>query len=338
MRSDEHRRHHGVELLEGRLIEAWESPARADLIGQHLDASGIGTVMAPRAYQVRDYAGVHDERYLSFLATAWEQWSAWGQTTPALPVAWPTPDLRADRVPEHIEGLLGYYSFDAACSIGPQTWAAARGSADLALTGADLLIEGEPVVFALCRPPGHHAGAARMGGYCYLNNAAIAAQRLRDHGLARIAILDVDAHHGNGTQSIFYDRSDVLYVSLHEDPRTNYPYFSGFADETGSGAGTGFTVNVPLASGTDWAGYGDALGHAVSMVGAFDADALIVSLGVDTFERDPVSSLALATDDYRRMGQMLAGLAPRVLFVLEGGYAIDEAGVNAVNVLAGFLD
>ena len=199
-----------------------------------------------------------------------------------------------------------------------------------------LLRQGERAAFALCRPPGHHAAAAAMGGYCYLNNAAIAVQALRDLGVARVAVLDVDYHHGNGTQSIFYDRADVFFVSLHGDPRVEYPYFLGHADERGSGTGLGCNLNLPLPLGTAWSGYGPALDGACQAIATYGPEVLVVSLGVDTFEADPISKFKLTSDDYLRIGRRIASLRRPTLFVFEGGYAVDAVGVNAVNVLQGF--
>jgi acetoin utilization deacetylase AcuC-like enzyme len=190
--------------------------------------------------------------------------------------------------------------------------------------------------FALCRPPGHHAGREYMGGYCYLNNAAIAAQRCIEQGAKRVAVLDIDFHHGNGTQDIFYDRSDVLFVSIHGDPTVCYPYFSGHANERGAGAGEGFNLNLPLPKGTAMPEFEAALFDASATIARYKADALIVSLGVDTFEGDPISHFRLGTSDYLRIGEMIEGLGVPTLFVMEGGYLVDEIGINAVNVLLGF--
>ncbi|MGO9717117.1 MAG: histone deacetylase family protein, partial [Steroidobacteraceae bacterium] len=197
---------------------------------------------------------------------------------------------------------------------------------------------GARAAFALCRPPGHHAARDLYGGYCFLNNAAIAAQYLRDQGAARIAILDVDFHHGNGTQDIFYDRADVLYVSLHGDPAEAFPYFSGYADETGAGAGQGYNLNLPLPRATEFAAWAGALDSALARVRSFGADALVVSLGVDTFAGDPISFFRLQSADFAAYGRMIGGCKLPTLFVFEGGYAVAEVGVNAVNVLSGFKD
>jgi acetoin utilization deacetylase AcuC-like enzyme len=175
-----------------------------------------------------------------------------------------------------------------------------------------------------------------MGGYCYLNNAAIAARWLRDQGAARVAVLDVDYHHGNGTQNIFWSDPSVLFVSLHADPREEYPYFAGHADERGAGEGYGFNLNIPLPRGTDWSRYGIALGEACAAVRRFAPDALVVSLGVDTFEDDPISAFQLRGDDYRRIGEAIGDVRFRTVFVMEGGYAVREIGINVVNVLQAF--
>ena len=175
-----------------------------------------------------------------------------------------------------------------------------------------------------------------MGGYCYLNNAAIAAQYLLDHGCAQVAVLDVDYHHGNGTQSIFYARRDVLFASLHADPWDEYPYFLGYLDEEGAGAGAGYNLNYPLPHGTAWHTYGPALADACGKIAAYSPDAIVVSLGVDTYEHDPISGFQLTSDDFPRIGAPIAALGRPTVFVMEGGYAVDDLGLNAVNVLAGF--
>ena len=198
------------------------------------------------------------------------------------------------------------------------------------------MAEGARAAFSLSRPPGHHAGADFFGGYCFLNNAALAAQHLRDAGMDRVAVLDVDYHHGNGTQAIFYDRPDVFFASLHGDPRTEYPFFLGYADETGAGKGDGANLNLPLPRGTDYAHWSDALEVALAAIERFGADALVVSLGVDTFAGDPISGFQLQSTDYLRMGERLQQMGLPTVLVFEGGYAVEEVGINAVNVLQAF--
>ncbi|MNV22310.1 Acetylpolyamine aminohydrolase [compost metagenome] len=194
---------------------------------------------------------------------------------------------------------------------------------------------GPRTAMALIRPPGHHAGADFFGGYCFLNNAALAAQALRDAGAARVAILDVDYHHGNGTQSIFYERGDVLTVSVHGDPTTEYPFFLGYADEEGEGAGFGANLNLPLAAGTDFATWTQALQQGLSAIQAFKADAVVVALGVDTYEGDPISKFKLKSTDYLAVGRALASLALPTVYTMEGGYAVADVGINVANVLEG---
>jgi acetoin utilization deacetylase AcuC-like enzyme len=216
------------------------------------------------------------------------------------------------------------------------TCAAAMGGADAASSGDTLLMLGARSVFCATRPPGHHAGADFMGGYCFVNNAAVAAQALLNHGCERVAILDVDYHHGNGTQSIFYERSDVLFVSIHGDPRTEYPFYLGHADETGAGAGQGFNLNLPLAAGASSVLWFEALETACARIAGYRADALVVSLGLDTYADDPISTFHLQGADFMRLGAHLKRFALPTLFVLEGGYAASELGRNAANVAEGF--
>ena len=334
--SDNHRLHHGTELKDGVLKPCVEMPDRADAVLARVRAAGLGEVIAPRDYAPSFYSPVHSARYLNFLENAWTRWLAVGRSHDALPLIWPVRDLRSDIEPDHIDGKLGFYAMDAGVPITAGTWEAVRTSANLALTGADAVAAGAASAFALCRPPGHHAAAEYMGGYCYLNNAAIAAQRLIAGGARRVAIIDVDYHHGNGTQSIFYDRADVLFISLHGDPKSSYPYFLGHRDERGQGAGIGFNHNYPLPHGTAWDTYSTALADACGKLAAYMPDAIVVSLGVDTFKDDPISQFKLENDDYLRMGEAIAGVGKPTLFVMEGGYMVEDIGVNAVNVLLGF--
>jgi acetoin utilization deacetylase AcuC-like enzyme len=335
--SDRHHRHHGnAELIDGKMMPCFEMPRRADMVLARVREVGLGEVREPQRFGEGPIRRVHDAGFITFLATAWQEWLAEGRTHDALPLVWPVRSLRGDRVPEFIDGKLGYYSLDAGVPITAGTWEAVQAGADVALTGARALLDGATSAFSLCRPPGHHAATAAMGGYCYLNNAAIAAQYLIDRGHRRVAILDVDYHHGNGTQEIFYARRDVLFLSLHADPRVEYPYFLGHADELGAGAGLGFTHNYPLPHGTAWDTYGPALDDACARVEAFGPDALVVSLGVDTYEHDPISRFRLRTEDFPKIGVRIAAARVPTLFVMEGGYAVEQIGVNAVSVLTGF--
>jgi acetoin utilization deacetylase AcuC-like enzyme len=325
------------EFNRGRLVPSFESPARATAILAALRASPLGTIETAAGFPDACILRVHAPAYVRFLEQAYEEWRALHRTGEALPLAWPIRGLRNDRVPESLDGRLSFYSFDVSTPIAAGTWAAARGAADAALTGARCLATGaERTAFSLCRPPGHHAGFDYYGGYCFLNNAAIAAQYLRDNGATRVAILDLDYHHGNGTQQIFYERADVLVVSIHADPATDFPYFLGYADETGAGAGYGFNRNYPLPAGTAWSAWSAALDSACETAAQYGPDAMVVSLGVDTFAKDPLGSFRLHSEDYLRAGARIARLARPTLFVMEGGYAIEQLGANVANVLRGY--
>lgn len=296
----------------------------------------VGDIVAPEEFPLRSIQRVHSPDYVAFLENFWPMWTAAGRSGEAFPFVWPVRSLRVDTKINHIDGLLGRYSMDAGTPLGAHTYEAARASADTALTAAQLLLNGEQSAFALCRPPGHHAGFDFLGGYCFFNNAGVAAQHLRDNGLNRIAILDVDYHHGNGTQALFYDRPDILFLSIHADPKDEYPYYLGYADETGEHAGTGFTRNWPLPLGTDWDSYAPALEEACRWLLVYKPEAMVVSLGLDCFEGDPISGFKFKSEDYIRLGERLAKVGVPTMFVLEGGYAVDALGTNCVNVLEGF--
>lgn len=327
-----------AELNEGKLMPPFENPKRAEQILAQIQQVNLGLVLPPRAFGLEPILQVHDRHFVSFLQTAWQEWVAAYGEFDALPLNWAVRTMRQDRIPATIEGKLSYYSFDAGTPIVAGTWQAALAAANVALTAQDLLVQGERSVFALCRPPGHHAARDLYGGYCFLNNAAIAAQALREAGAERVAILDVDYHHGNGTQAIFYDRPDVLFVSIHADPSQSFPYFLGFADEIGTGAGEGYNRNYPLDLSTDWTVYTAALTPALQTIRDYSPEALVVSLGVDTYEQDPISSFCLTTADYQRMAVTIAQLQKPTLIVMEGGYAIEAIGANVVSFLQGFED
>jgi acetoin utilization deacetylase AcuC-like enzyme len=334
--SDEHfLRNPRTELHGGELVTPHECAQRAEYVLARVKATGLGDVIAPAQFGLEPVLRVHDAHFVEFLGSAWSDWLAAGNRGEAIPDCWPARRM-AQRCPNSISGKLGYYAMAAETSISAGTWEAARASADVALTAAAQLVAGARGAFALCRPPGHHAARDLYGGYCFLNNAAIAAQYLRDHGTERVAILDVDFHHGNGTQDIFYDRSDVLYSSIHGDPLDAFPYFSGFADEIGSGAGAGYNFNLPLPPGTGFGSWSAALQAALERIREFAPGSLVVSLGVDTFENDPISFFKLRAAEFTSIGGLIGGLHIPTLFVLEGGYAVAEIGVNAVNVLQGF--
>ena len=335
--SPAHLGHSGyLELTAEGMVPGFEKPSRAEIIKARVEAVRLGPVVAPDAHDIAIAKQVHRADYIDLLPTIWPRWEAERGGKQGLPFTWPTRGLRGDRVPRAIEAVMGNYSFDAGAPFVPGTWDAIKASHDVAITGAALVEAGERAAFSLCRPPGHHAGSAFMGGYCYINNAASAAQWFRDKGAARVAILDVDYHHGNGTQEMFYDRADILVVNLHGDPMDEYPFFLGHADETGTGAGEGFNVNYPMPFGTAWDQWSEALEDGCRKVADFAPDVVVVSLGVDTCEKDPISKFKLTSDDYPKIGRRSARLGLPTHFVMEGGYAVEEIGINAVGVLTGF--
>lgn len=325
------------EFVGGELVPYLESANRLDYVLAGLRNRGMERIEWPEAFTTDPIARIHTPAYIDFLASVWQQWhKIYPEARQAQPYCFPH---RAGRhvVPEQVEGALGYYSMDLTAPVVEGTWKAIRTSVDCALTAQKRVLEGEPVAFALCRPPGHHASADLMGGYCFFNNAAIAAQAFLDQGAKKVAVLDVDYHHGNGTQSIFYPRSDVLFTSIHADPKYEYPHFLGHADETGEGKGQGFNLNIPLPlHTTGWFEYQRALVKSLEHISDFEPDYLVVSLGVDTYERDPISFFNIQTKDYLELGHVIARLKKPTLFVFEGGYAIEDIGKNTASVLEGF--
>jgi acetoin utilization deacetylase AcuC-like enzyme len=336
----DHAAHQGkLEMYRGRLVPCHEVPQRQDQVLAALQARALGPLQTPSRFDDALLQRIHSPRYVRFLESAWQQWLALDPANVALdaiPSVWPTRGFRTDLEPENFAARMGLYSFDAGTPLTAGTWQAARSGADCALSAAAHIAHGGRAAFALSRPPGHHAGADFFGGYCFLNNAALAAQYLRDSGLERVAVLDVDYHHGNGTQAIFYERADVFFASIHGDPRTEYPFFLGHADERGQGAGLGFNLNLPLSRGSDYARWSDALELALSAIADYGAQALVVSLGVDTFAGDPISGFALQSDDYLRMGERIARAGLPTVLVFEGGYAVEAVGLNVANVLQAF--
>ena len=326
------------EIFRGDRVACFETPARADRVESRL--AERGHVLQPAQVDSRAVLPqVHSARYLRFLEHAWRDWVALDPANAAsqpFPSVWPVRTLRSDVEPANFTARLGLYSMDNGCALTAGTWAAAKAGADAAATAAALVLAGQRAVFCCTRPPGHHAGADFMGGYCFVNNAAVAAQALLNGGAHKVALLDVDHHHGNGTQSIFYDRADVLFTSIHGDPVTEYPFYLGHADEQGTGAGTGYNLNLPLAAGESVTVWFEALEKACSRIAGHAADALVVSLGLDTFAGDPISKFQLQSGDFSMLGERLGRMGLPTIFVLEGGYAAAELGLNAVNVLEGF--
>jgi acetoin utilization deacetylase AcuC-like enzyme len=333
--SNAHRAHRPrVPFLDrGRPMDPPEVPERVDRIVAALADAGLPSPVEARAFGLDPVRRVHPPEYLDFLEHAHERWRAetgLGESSEATAYARAIRGQPYDEAPNVI-AQLGWYSHDAD-PILAGTWHAATGAVDATLTAWEAVAHGDtPVAYAIARPPGHHAAADSFAGYCYLNNVAVAAQAWVDRG-ARVAIVDVDYHHGNGTQQIFYDRDDVLFVSLHADPAQEYPFFLGFARERGWGAGEDCTRNFPLPLGTTWDAYGPALDAALTVVQKFAPDGILVSLGVDTAAEDP-DGFQLVGDDYRRMGNALASLDCPTVVVQEGGYCLDVIGRNVANVL-----
>ena len=345
-----HNPHHAAhagqqEMFRGRMVPCHEVPARLDFVLAELQRRPLGALQTPGVDDAALDAAigrVHSARYVDFLRGAWAQWVAMDPANAerdALPSVWPLANrhgFRNDVLPTNFAARLGLFSFDSGSPLTAGTWAAARGGAACALAAAQDVSAGARSAFALSRPPGHHAGPDFLGGYCFLNNAAIAAQALRDAGHAKVAVLDVDYHHGNGTQTIFYERADVFTVSIHGDPATEYPFFLGHADERGAGAGEGFNLNLALPRGTGFSVWQETLSTALQSVQLFGATALVVPMGLDTFEGDPISGFTLKSADYFAVGEALAGAGLPTVFTFEGGYAVDAVGTNAVNLLEGF--
>ena len=319
-----------LELHNGGFVPYAETPARVDAI-----LAAIGGTELPADRGEAPIAAVHTADYIDFLKTAALRWTAAGRTADAIPYAFPVVRRRA--VPlDRIDAAMGRYSFDATTPITADAWTSSNASAQSALAATHAVLAGDRAAFALCRPPGHHAGADYCGGYCHLNTAAIAAQAARDAGVARVAILDIDYHHGNGTQDIFWTRGDVFYASVHADPATDYPFYWGHADETGAGAGAGATFNLPLPHGTTIGAFRDAQAVALDAIAAFAPGLLVVSFGADTWVRDPISHFALETADYPILSRDIAARGWPCVILMEGGYAVAALGANVAEFLGGF--
>jgi len=318
------------ELHNGAFTAYAETPARIDAI-----LRTIGPVEAPEDRGEAPILAVHTPAYAAFLKDAARLWRDAGREGDAIPYAFPVRGRRPLDL-TRIDALIGAHSFDATTPITPEAWAASYGSAQSALAATHAVLDGDRSAFALCRPPGHHAGADYCGGYCHLNTAAIAAQAARDAGVARVAILDIDYHHGNGTQDIFARRGDVFYASVHADPKTDYPFYWGHADETGEGEGLGTTLNLPLPHGTRIDTFRAAQTTALDAIAAFDPGLLVVSFGADTWEGDPISHFKLTTPDYAVLAADIAARGWPSVIVMEGGYAVDALGHNVASFLSGF--
>lgn len=332
--ADEQLRHRPANIVSsGALVDNVEIPERAECLLQAALGCGLQREV-PRDHGLVPIAAVHSPRYLLFLENIYARWQRIPGASPdVLPNV--HPDTRNVIYPASAVGQVGYHVFDGASPITADTWDSARWSAWSAVEAAQALLHGARASYSLSRPPGHHASRDLAGGFCYLNNSAIAAQVLRSTH-ERVAILDIDVHHGNGTQSIFYARDDVLTVSIHADPVRFYPFFWGAANERGEGAGTGCNVNLPLPRGTGDAEYLATVDKALSRIAAFAPGALVIALGLDAFAGDPFAGLALTTDGFGRVAETIAALGLPVALVQEGGYPCDQLGENLVAVLEAF--
>ena len=318
------------ELQNGAMVPYAEKAERIAAILAAIDAP-----TTPSDYGLAPITAIHDAAYVAFLQTAFSRWKDAGRAGDAFPYVFPIRGRRQLNL-SRIDADLGQYAFDCGTPIAAGTWDTIYWNAQTALAALNAVLSTSGTHFALCRPPGHHAGVDYMGGYCYLNNIAITAQSALDQGASRVAILDVDYHHGNGTQDIFYERSDVLTISLHADPVTDYPFYWGHDDETGTGKGAGANINLAMPRGTRWPAYREQLARGLEAVCAFKPDLLLVPYGADTFSGDPISFFEIETKDYLRMGRDIAALGLPTLITMEGGYAIEALGPNVASFLSGF--
>ena len=335
--SDEHRAHDpAFELNAGQAISpVYERPERLDAIAAAVRDARWPT-LPPLPHDVSHLRAVHDPAMISFLQDGYDAWRRDGGPEVMIPDTFRSPRWAGGGRPSTSpQAQAGWWCFDTATPIVAGSYRAARAAVDVALTAADIVADGAPVAYGLTRPPGHHAGYDYFGGFCFFNHAATAARRLTDGG--RVAVLDIDVHHGNGTQDLFWRDPDVLYVSLHGDPDHEYPYFSGFADEVGEGPGRGRTRNLPLGRGTSDVDYLHALTIALEVVDDFDPATVVVSLGLDTSEHDPIGSLAVTLDGLSSIGRRIGQLQRPTLLLQEGGYAVEHLGAMATTLLGGVL-
>jgi acetoin utilization deacetylase AcuC-like enzyme len=336
----------------GEKITNFEMPERMERILSALEADGRYEIVPPEDFGLEPIRAVHDQGYLDFLRTAFDEWLAEPtdyERSALLPATFPLPGPRG-HVPTTLLGRAGYYMTDLSAPIVAGTYPAALASANCALSGAkSLTVDSRPLTeanrpqsivhrplsaFALCRPPGHHAGRANCAGYCYLNNAAIAAHWLTQFGT--VAILDIDYHAGNGTQDIFYERADVLTISIHADPDFEYPYYAGYADQTGAGAGLGFHQNYPLPLGADDKTYLATLQKAIERITVYSPQSLVISAGMDIYGDDPLGRIRVTREGIRQIGVEISGLNLPTLVVMEGGYNNEALGLNVCAFLDSF--
>ena len=334
--SEAHRKHEPpFEVFDGGLRTPYmENIDRMDRILSALHGTDWAGILPPQDFGLDPIHAVHDKDYVEFLASAWADWLASMPRDPSTLLPATFALRRQPLKPTSVLGRAGYYIMDLSACMVEGTFPAALASAQCALSAAQTVAHGERTAFALCRPPGHHAGKDYAGGYCFLNNAAVAANWLSARG--NVAVLDVDYHCGNGTQDIFYERSDVLTISIHADPNIEYPYYAGYAQETGSGPGLGFHQNFPLPKGTEDAGYVSVLEEALTRIKEFGPGYLVVSAGMDIYAEDPLGTIMITTEGIGEIGKRIASLGLPTCIVMEGGYNNEMLGRNVVRFLTPF--
>jgi acetoin utilization deacetylase AcuC-like enzyme len=331
----QHAHRHAHVLRQGREVRSLETPERIESILAAIHEAELGPTVCPDDPGLAPVRAVHDEEMITFLATAFAQHRVNEElAVPVFPTFFAPPGQR--RQPDSFEGKKGFFCTDMEVPIDEHTWSAALAAAHCAWTGAMRVYAGETPVYALCRPPGHHAGPNFMGGYCYLNNAAVAARALCKHG-QRVGVLDIDYHHGNGTQAIFYTDPEVCYASLHIDPHTAYPFFAGHKDEIGEKEGRGTNWNVPLPPGITENEYLLSLEGLLERYRAFDPQWLVVSAGFDTYLHDPISTFQVTTPGFGAIGALIRDLRLPTLVIQEGGYHIPDLGLNVVTFLRALM-
>lgn len=334
--SESHRKHEPpFEVFDGGLRTPYlENPDRMDRILNSLKGTDWAEILEPTDFGLEPIYEVHDKEYMDFLASCWTEWLDSNPKDPTVLLPATFALRRHPQKPTSLLGRAGYYLMDLSACIVEGTYESALASANCALSAAQSIVNGQSSAFALCRPPGHHAGKDYGGGYCFINNAAVAAQWLSS--TSNIALLDIDYHCGNGTQDIFYERDDVLTISIHADPNFEYPHYAGFANEAGSGKGLGFHRNFPLNKGTDDEQYLAALEEALSLIRQFDPKYLVISAGTDIYAGDPLGTIKVTTDGIGRIAKRISTLDLPTAIIMEGGYANEALGKNILSLLGEF--
>lgn len=321
-------------LTNGAVTRNAEQADRARLLIAGLAQLDLTTQTPPESPRAALEA-VHTPAFLTFLETAWDEWQALPNAGPEV-----VPNAFAQRAtatyPEGVLGRAGWHMGDTSAPIGPHSWRATCRAADCAIAAADAVRAGDRAAYALCRPPGHHTSADMAAGHCLMNVSALAAARLRESH-DRVAILDIDVHHGNGTQAIFYDRADVLTVSIHAETSSYYPFFTGYAHETGDGDGVGYNLNLPLARTTTDDAWLAAIRTGLHRIDAHAPGAIVLSLGLDAHENDPLKGMRISFDGFRRAGEMIAAVGYPTVIVQEGGYLSPDLTTSLVRFLSGLL-